>query len=224
MAKRGIVIPLIVLVVAALLFFVIDGKWTAWSGSRAEQETDDAYVRANMTPLSTRISGTVRKMKVEDFDSVKAGQVLVEIDDDDYRSVLQQAQAALAASQATLNDNQAAKRIQEAKIQNAEAMVAVAEAAVSTARAGWPPCSRRLSGRRLSANARRPCWLRKQRRGSSWNRQWRMQVTPLECRPAVRVTWSGRKPHWRAAKRSSRPRSASSRHSTAETQSTGQIF
>ena len=56
MAKRGIVIPLIVLVVAALLFFVIDGKWTAWSGSRAEQETDDAYVRANMTPLSTRIS------------------------------------------------------------------------------------------------------------------------------------------------------------------------
>jgi membrane fusion protein (multidrug efflux system) len=75
-------------------------------------------------------------MKVEDFDSVKAGQVLVEIDDDDQRSAVQQAQAALAASQATVNDNQAAKRIQEAKIQNAEAMVAVAEAAVSTARAG----------------------------------------------------------------------------------------
>jgi membrane fusion protein (multidrug efflux system) len=136
MAKRGIVIPLIILGVAALLFFAIDGRWPAWSGSRAEQETDDAYVRADMTPLSTRISGTVRKMKVEDFDSVKAGQVLVEIDDEDYRSVLQQAQAALAASQATLNDNQAAKRVQEAKIQNAEAMVAVAEAAVSTARAG----------------------------------------------------------------------------------------
>ena len=88
MAKRGIVIPLIILVVAALLFLVIGGKWTAWSGSRAEQETDDAYVRADMTPLSTRISGTVRKMKVEDFDSVKAGQVLIEIDDDDQRSAL----------------------------------------------------------------------------------------------------------------------------------------
>jgi membrane fusion protein, multidrug efflux system len=46
-------------------------------GSRPEQETDDAYVQADMTPLSTRISGTVRKMEVEDHQSVKAGQMLV---------------------------------------------------------------------------------------------------------------------------------------------------
>jgi membrane fusion protein (multidrug efflux system) len=136
MSKRAIVIPLIVLLVAALLFFVINGRGTSWFGSRAEQETDDAYVQADMTPLSTRISGTVRKMEVEDFDSVKAGQVLVEIDDDDYRSIVEEAKAALAASQAALDDNQAAKRIQETKIQKAEAMVAEAEAAVRTARAG----------------------------------------------------------------------------------------
>ena len=136
MSKRATVIPLIVLVVAALLFFVINGRWTSWFGGRAEQETDDAYVQADMTPLSTRISGTVRKMKVEDFDSVKAGQVLVEIDDDEYRSKVEEAKAALAASQAALADNQAAKRIQEAKIQKAEGMVAEAEAAVSIARAG----------------------------------------------------------------------------------------
>ena len=136
MSKRATVIPLIVLVVAALLFFVINGRWTSWSGGRAEQKTDDAYVQADMTPLSTRISGTVRKMKVQDFDSVKASQVLVEIDDDDYRAIVEEAKAALAASQATLEDNQAAKRIQEAKIQSAEAMVAEAEAAVSTAQAG----------------------------------------------------------------------------------------
>ncbi len=135
MSKRATVIPLIVLVVAALLFFVINGRWTSWSGGRAEQETDDAYVQGDMTPLSTRISGTVRKMEVEDFDSVKASQVLVEIDDD-YRAIVEEAKAALAASQAALEDNQAAKRIQEAKIQNAEAMVAEAEAAVSTAQAG----------------------------------------------------------------------------------------
>jgi membrane fusion protein, multidrug efflux system len=136
MSKRAAVIPLIVLVVAALLFFVINGRWTSWFGGRAKQETDDAYVKADMTPLSTRISGTVRKMKVNDFDSVKAGQVLVEIDDDEYRAIVEEAKAALAASQAALEDNQAAKRIQEAKIQAAEAMVAEAEAAVSTARAG----------------------------------------------------------------------------------------
>jgi membrane fusion protein, multidrug efflux system len=136
MAKRAIVIPLIVLVVAALLIFVINGRWTSWLGGRAEQETDDAYLQADVTPLSTRISGTIRKMKVNDFDSVKAGQVLVEIDDDEYRAIVEEAKAGLAASQAALEDNQASKRIQEAKIQTAEAMVAEAEAAVSTARAG----------------------------------------------------------------------------------------
>ena len=136
MSKRAAVIPLIVLVVAALLFFVINGRWTSWFGDRAKQETDDAYVQADMTPLSTRISGTVRKMKVEDFDNVKAGQVLVEIDDDDYRSIVGEAKAALAASQAALENNQAAKRVQEVKIQSAEARVAEAEAAVSTAQAG----------------------------------------------------------------------------------------
>ena len=136
MSKRATVIPLIVLVVAALLFFVINGRWTSWLGGRAEQETDDAYVQADMTPLSTRISGTVQKMKVNDFDSVKASQVLVEIDDDEYRANVEEAKAALASSQAALQDNQAAKRIQEAKIQNAEVMLAEAEAAVSTAQAG----------------------------------------------------------------------------------------
>jgi membrane fusion protein (multidrug efflux system) len=136
MAKPAIVIPLIILVVAALLFLAINGRWTSWLGGRAEQETDDAYVQADMTPLSTRVSGTVRQMKVNDFDSVKASQVLVEIDDDEYRAIVEEAKAALAASQAALEDNQAAKRIQEAKIQAAEALVAEAEAAVSTARAG----------------------------------------------------------------------------------------
>lgn len=71
---------------------MISGRWTSWFGGRSEQETDDVYVQADMTPLSTRIAGTVRKMKVEDFDSVKAGQVLVEIDDD--RSIVGEASGA----------------------------------------------------------------------------------------------------------------------------------
>jgi membrane fusion protein, multidrug efflux system len=141
MSKRKIFsptifIPLIVLLVAAVLFFVINGRWTPWSGGRAEQETDDAYVQADMTPLSTRISGTVRKMQVEDYQSVKAGQVLVEIDDDEYRARVEQAKAALAASQAELRENQDAKRIQEAKIQSSVAMEAEAKAAVGAAQAG----------------------------------------------------------------------------------------
>jgi membrane fusion protein, multidrug efflux system len=134
LSKRALIIPLVILGVAALLFFAIKTRWSSWNDDRAAQETDDAYVRADMTPLSTRISGTVRKMEVEDFQRVKAGQVLVDIDDDEYRALVEQAKAALAA-QAALNNNQAAKRIQAAKIRTAETMVTQAEAAVGAARA-----------------------------------------------------------------------------------------
>jgi membrane fusion protein, multidrug efflux system len=136
MPKRTILIPLAILLVAACLFVVISGHWASWEGGRGEQKTDDAYVRADQVPLSTRISGTVRKVDVQDFQAVKAGQPLVELNDEDFRAQLEQAKAALAGAEAALADNQATKRIQQAKIQNAETGVAQAEASVAAAQAG----------------------------------------------------------------------------------------
>src|ERR1700753_1887333 len=112
MIKKSVIIPLIVLLAAAGLLFGIAGHWTGCRGGRPDQKTDDAYLRADMTPLSTRISGTVRRVNVNDYQNVKAGQTLIELDDEDYRATLNQAQAALAASEAALADNQAAKKIQ----------------------------------------------------------------------------------------------------------------
>jgi membrane fusion protein (multidrug efflux system) len=136
MSKRAILIPVLILGVAALLLFTIKGCWTSWEGGGVDQHTDDAYVRADMTPLSTRISGTVRKVDVDDFETVNSGQMLVELDDQDYRAVLEEAKAALAAAQASLDDNQAAKRIQDSRIQDAETAVLQAAAAVGAARSG----------------------------------------------------------------------------------------
>ena len=149
MSKKSWIIPLIVLLVAAGLLFVIAGYGTTWEGSRAKQTTDDAYLRADVTPLSTRISGTVRKVNVGDYQKVAAGQVLIELDDDDYRANLDQAEAALASSEASLEDNQAAKRIQEAQILAAEAGILQAQAAIDAAKAGIasasPPADRALT-------------------------------------------------------------------------------
>jgi membrane fusion protein (multidrug efflux system) len=136
MSKKSLIIPLVVLLAAAGLLFGIAGHLTGWQGNRPNQVTDDAYLRADMTPLSTRISGTVRKVNVNDYQGVKAGQILIELDDDDYRANLNQAQAALAASEAALADNQAAKRIQDAQIDAAKAGVVQAEAAINAAKAG----------------------------------------------------------------------------------------
>ncbi len=136
MSKRALIVPVVVLVVAAALLFTIKGCWTTWEGGHAEQRTDDAYVRADLTPLSTRISGTVRKMEVGDYQAVQPGQLLVQLEDQDYAAGLAEAKAALAGSQAQLEDNQAAKRIQDVTVQNAETGVAQAEAAVNAAKAG----------------------------------------------------------------------------------------
>jgi membrane fusion protein (multidrug efflux system) len=135
MSKKSWIIPLIVLLAAAGLLFGIAGHWTSWQGSRPDQETDDAYLRADMTPLSTRISGTVKRVSVGDYQSVQAGQILIELDDDDYRANLDQAKAALAASEATLEDNQSAKRIQDAQIEVASAGVTQAQAEIAAAKA-----------------------------------------------------------------------------------------
>jgi membrane fusion protein (multidrug efflux system) len=136
MSKRALIVPVVVLVVAAALLFTIKGCWTSWEGGHAEQRTDDAYVRADLTPLSTRISGTVRKMEVGDYQAVQPGQLLVQLEDQDYAAGLAEAKAALAGAYAQLEDNQAAKRIQDVTVQNAETGVAQAEAAVTAAKAG----------------------------------------------------------------------------------------
>ena len=136
MSKRSIIIPVLILGAAAGLFFMISGCWTSWEGGKPEQRTDDAYVRADMTPMSTRIAGTVKKVDVEDYQSVQPGQTLVELDDSDYSATLGEAEAALAGAQAELEDNQAAKRIQDAKIKNAETVIAQSAAVVEAAKAG----------------------------------------------------------------------------------------
>jgi membrane fusion protein, multidrug efflux system len=135
MAKPAIIVPAVVLVAAGALIFTINGCWTTWQGGRAEERTDDAYLRADLTPLSTRISGTVRKLEVGDFEPVQAGQLLVQLEDDDYAATVAQAKAALAGAKAQLEENQAAKAVQDAKIQTAETGVIQATAAVNAARA-----------------------------------------------------------------------------------------
>ena len=136
MSIRSAVVPVVTLGFAGLLLYMVSGKWTSWRGSATDQRTDDAYVRAEMTPLSTRISGMVQKVNVGDFEMVRAGQLLVQLKDDDYRAALEEARAALAGAQAEFENNQASKRIQDSRIHTAEIGVAQAASAVSAARAG----------------------------------------------------------------------------------------
>src|SRR5579863_9377491 len=85
--------PLLVVLLAAAVIFTITRNWNSWEGGRIEQVTDDAYVRGNLTPLSTKVAGIVRDVKVSDFQTVHQGDLLVQLDDDDYRAQVAQASA-----------------------------------------------------------------------------------------------------------------------------------
>lgn len=89
---------LIVVLVIALL--VIGAGLFYWHSTFTES-TDDAQVDGDIYQVSSRVTGQVIKVYVEDNQKVDAGQVLAEIDPKDYQVALEQAQANLASAQAS---------------------------------------------------------------------------------------------------------------------------
>jgi membrane fusion protein, multidrug efflux system len=128
--------PVLVVLLAAAVVFTIFRDWNSWEGGRIEQVTDDAYVRGDLTPLSTKVAGIVREVSVSDFQSVHQGDLLVQLDDDDYRAQVAQASAAVAAAKAGIENNRRQQKLQQAKIDRALAGVSQAQAEISAAQAG----------------------------------------------------------------------------------------
>jgi len=120
---------------AAAILVIIIGNWNSWASERSEQETDDAYVRADLTPLSTKVSGVVAKVLVDDYQAVKAGDLLVQLRDDDFRAQVAQAEAAVEAAKAAFEDNRRQKDLQDAKIDRARTGIDLAKAQISAAQA-----------------------------------------------------------------------------------------
>src|SRR3984957_8929335 len=109
-------VPTIILLLAVGIIFLIAGNWNSWASERASQETDDAYVRADLTPLSTKVAGLVAKVAVSDYQTVKAGDLLVQLQDADFRAQVEQAAAAVESGEAALINNQRQKELQDARI------------------------------------------------------------------------------------------------------------
>ena len=102
--------------------------WLWWTDWRFIQSTDDAYVHGDISVISAKISGYVRDIPAGDNQPVKAGDVLVVIDDADYRARADQAAAAVEAQRAALLSNDARAALERAMIAQAEANIASAEA------------------------------------------------------------------------------------------------
>ena len=111
-------------------------NWTTWAGEGEQQKTDDAYVRADVTPLSTKAAGIVASVEVADYQAVKAGDLLVRLRDEDFRAQVDQAEAAVRAGESNLVNNQRQKELQDARVEQAQTGISTAEAEIAAAQAG----------------------------------------------------------------------------------------
>lgn len=128
--------PILVVLLALAILITITRNWNAWEGGKVEQVTDDAYVRGDLTPLSTKVAAIVRAVHVGDFQQVHKGDLIVELEDDDYRAQVDQASAAVAAARAAIENNRRQRELQDSRIAKALAGIDQANAQIAAADAG----------------------------------------------------------------------------------------
>ena len=117
------------LLVAALVF----GE-RYWTVGRFIESTDDAYVKADSTTVSPKVSGYIAEVLVQDNQPVAKGQVLARVDDRDLQTALHEADASLAAATAAVTNLGAQLSAQEFRVREAGADLQVAQTAAELAR------------------------------------------------------------------------------------------
>jgi membrane fusion protein (multidrug efflux system) len=115
---------LLAIVVAIAVVVIVATWWTRWEGSPGWQSTDDAYLEADITPIATRVSGYVRAVPSQDFEKVRAGQLLLQVVDDDYRATVARARAGVATARAQANTTRAQIPLQRENLAAATAVIA----------------------------------------------------------------------------------------------------
>lgn len=122
-----------------LLLVVGVVAWRVWHYYSIHESTDDAQVDGHIVPVSSRISGTVKSVEVDDNQAVEAGQVLVQLDPVDYDVALTRARAQLADASDTATAAQRGVPITSAtatsQLETARAAFAASERDTEAARA-----------------------------------------------------------------------------------------
>lgn len=97
---KKIIFPIIL---AAVLVVALIFTLKEYFYFQSHEETDNAQVDADISPVISRVAGYVKEIRFKDNQMVKAGDTLVILDDRDYKIKLQQAEAALAAVKQSVN-------------------------------------------------------------------------------------------------------------------------
>jgi membrane fusion protein, multidrug efflux system len=124
----GVILRLTVLLVAIAAVAIVATRFDRWTISSRYHSTDDAYLESDVTPLAAHVPGYVKRVAVDDFDAVKKSQILVELEDADYRAQVAQAQAAEGSAKSALDVLMRQRDQQTANVQALRASVDAAQA------------------------------------------------------------------------------------------------
>lgn len=119
---------LLLSIAAGLVLMVLVGGAVYWLSVRDYESTDDAFIAARDFSVASKVAGYVTAVPVTDNQHVKAGELLAQIDDRDYKIAVSQAQAQVAVAQANIQNVQAQIDSQHQQIDQAQAQVNQARA------------------------------------------------------------------------------------------------
>ena len=123
--------------VIILILLVVAGAWfgiSKYIHAQHHEETDDAQVEANISPVIPRISGYVTQVRVKDNQRVKKGDTLLVLDDRDLKIKVAQAEAALATAESNLAAAKTSSTAANANIATSRAGVSTIDAQIETAK------------------------------------------------------------------------------------------
>lgn len=128
--KKNIVVPIIlgVLLVIGIIFGI-----TEWNYYSKHVDTDDAQIDGDISPVVARVGGYVKDINFEENTHVTEGQVLVKLDDNDYKVKLEQAESGQKGASAGVGVAQSQIIATEANTSTAKANVAAARVKLNLA-------------------------------------------------------------------------------------------
>jgi multidrug resistance efflux pump len=191
-SRRWILLTLVAVLVAIGLTW----GYRQWSYGRAHESTDDAAIDGHLVPVLAKVSGYVQIVHVSDNDHVREDSLLVQIDPEEYRVKLSQAEADLAAARASAGTRSTGGQAQAA-VSQATGQRASLDAQIQAARANETKAKQDLarmedlaakqviSKMQLDAPRRRPqrptlsrCNRRRPQRGARSKAPKRASVSP----------------------------------------------
>jgi membrane fusion protein, multidrug efflux system len=123
--------------IIVLVILVIGGSWfgiSKYLHSLHHEDTDDAQVSGDISPVIPRVAGYVTDVKVRDNQHVRNGDTLLILDNRDYAIKVEQAETALQIAQSSLNSARATTTAARANIATSQASIGTIDAQIDAAK------------------------------------------------------------------------------------------